>query len=66
MRDIAVQDPAPLFTGLLVYDSFAVALRSLLLVFVFLFVVLTRITGVPNEEDATEFYVLILGALGQQ
>ena len=27
-----------------------------------LFVTFTRVSGVPNDDDATEFYVMILGA----
>jgi len=50
------------FTGMLVYDRFSVYMRGLLLLFAVLFVVLTRISRVPDEEDATEFFVLVLGA----
>lgn len=52
----------PLFDGMLVYDSFAVGLRIILLLFLLIFVGFTRVTGVPDLEDATEFYVLVLGA----
>jgi NADH-quinone oxidoreductase subunit N len=52
----------PLFTGMLVHDAFAVYMRALILVFVTLFAVLARLSGVPDREDATEFSVLILGA----
>ena len=34
----------------------------LLLGFLLLFALMTRISGVPRPEDATEFYVLVLGA----
>jgi NADH-quinone oxidoreductase subunit N len=51
-----------IFDGLLVYDAFTVYFRSLVLLFVVLFVVLTRISGVPAREDATDFYTLVLGA----
>jgi NADH-quinone oxidoreductase subunit N len=54
--------PQPLFTGLLVMDSFGMVVRSLLLLFAVLFVAFTRVSGVPGEDDATEFYVMILGA----
>lgn len=50
------------FTGMLVYDQFSVYMRGLLLLFAVLFVVLTWISRVPGDEDATEFFVLILGA----
>ncbi len=51
-----------LFTGMLVYDPFTVFLRSFLLVFVILFAVFTRLTQMPEREDAVEFYCLVLGA----
>jgi NADH-quinone oxidoreductase subunit N len=52
----------PIFTGMLVFDTFSVYMRALLLFFVLLFATFTRTTGVPDRDDATEFYVLILGA----
>ncbi|NIL98079.1 MAG: hypothetical protein GTO53_09770, partial [Planctomycetales bacterium] len=52
-----------IFTGLLVYDSFTVFFRSLLVFFALLFVILTRISGIPDEEDAADFYTLVLGAV---
>ena len=58
----AAPETATLFTGMLVFDSFSVYMRSLLLGFVVLFAALTRITAVPEREDLTEFFVLILGA----
>ena len=51
-----------IFTGMLVYDSFSVYLRSVLLLFVVLFVVFTRITGIPDREDGPDIYTLVLGA----
>ncbi|MGO9112036.1 MAG: NADH-quinone oxidoreductase subunit N, partial [Thermoguttaceae bacterium] len=54
--------PQPIFTGLLVLDGFGVVMRSLLMLFAMLFVTFTRVSGVPNDDDATEFYVMILGA----
>lgn len=51
-----------IFTGMLVYDPFAVYMRGLLLAFAVLFAVFTRLSSVPDRDDATEFYVLILGA----
>ena len=35
---------------------------QLLMLFLVLFVTFTRVSGVPNDDDATEFYVMILGA----
>ncbi len=56
-------DSTPIFTGMLTFDAFAVYMRCLLLVFAILFVAWCQISGVPKREDATEFYVLVLGAL---
>ena len=53
----------PIFTGMLVFDSFSVFMRCLLLLFALLFTTFTQVTGVPDPDDASEFYVLILGAL---
>jgi NADH-quinone oxidoreductase subunit N len=51
------------FTGLLVLDGFSVALRGLLLLFLVLYTAFTWVSGVPEEDNATEFYVLVLGAV---
>jgi len=51
-----------LFTGMLVYDAFSVYVRAFLMLFVALFILFTRISGVPNRNDACDFYCLILGA----
>jgi NADH-quinone oxidoreductase subunit N len=52
----------PIFTGLLVNDAFAVFFRCLLMLFAVLFVIFTKITGIPDREDAADFYTLVLGA----
>jgi NADH-quinone oxidoreductase subunit N len=57
-----LSDPQPIFTGLLVLDGFGVVMRSLLMLFAVLFVAFTWASGVPNDYDATEFYVMIFGA----
>lgn len=54
--------PTELFTGMLMLDSFSLYMRRLLLLFVLLFAALTRVSGTPDRSDATEFYVLVLGA----
>lgn len=51
-----------IFTGMLVYDTFGVFIRSVLLCFAFLFVILTRLTGIPDREDGPDIYTLTLGA----
>ena len=58
----AVSERMEFFTGMLVYDTFAVYMRSLLLLFLVLLVVLTKLTGIPNREDAADVYTLVLGA----
>lgn len=55
--------PGELFTGMLVQDGLSVFIRALLIVFAILFVVLTRLSGQPNREDAADFYSLVLGGL---
>jgi len=51
-----------IFTGMLVYDTFTVYIRSLLLLFAFLFLIFTRLSGIPDREDAADIYTLVLGA----
>ena len=58
-----VKPHTELFTGMLVFDQFSVYMRSLLLSFAVMFTVLTKISGVPDRESATDFFVLVLGAL---
>jgi NADH-quinone oxidoreductase subunit N len=52
-----------IFTGVLVSDSFTVVLRGLLLLFALLFTTFTQVAGASDQDDMTEFYVLMLGAL---
>ena len=54
--------PTELFTGMLVYDGLTVFLRLLLLLFVVLLIVLTRLTGLASRDDGQDFYALLLGA----
>jgi len=51
-----------IFTGMLVYDSFSIYLRSLLLAFALLFAIFTWLSGVPDPEDGADVYSLVLGA----
>lgn len=53
---------AEFFTGMLVYDNLTVFFRALLLLFVVLFLLFTRLTGVPDRETGPDFYTLLLGA----
>lgn len=54
---------AELFTGLLIFDSFTLFFRLLLLGFLILFLVFTRLSGVPNRENAADLHTLVLGAV---
>jgi NADH-quinone oxidoreductase subunit N len=51
-----------IFTGMLVYDSFSVFIRAALLLFVVLFLVFTKISGIPDHDDGPDIYSLVLGA----
>ncbi len=51
-----------IFTGMLVFDQFAVFMRIFLLSFLVLFVLMTMRTGIPDREDAPDFFTLALGA----
>jgi len=51
-----------IFTGMLVYDGFTVFIRSILLIFVILFIVFTKLSGIPDKEDGADIYSLVLGA----
>ena len=51
-----------MFSGLLVYDAFGVFCKIFLLLFLQLVVYLTRLTGVPDRDDAPDFYSLLFGA----
>lgn len=53
---------AEMFTGLLMFDNFTVFLRVFLLFFTTLVVWLSLLTGIPDPEDSSDFYVLLLGA----
>jgi len=51
-----------LFGGLVVFDSLTAYVRFLLAAFLVLYIVFTRLSGIPDREDAADFYVLVLGA----
>ena len=48
---------------MLVYDSFTIYFRTILLFFAVLFVVFTKLSGIPDREDAADFYTLVLGGM---
>ncbi|MEI6240594.1 MAG: NADH-quinone oxidoreductase subunit N [Planctomycetia bacterium] len=51
-----------LFTGLLVYDSLTAYVRLLLMGFLALYIVFTKVSGIPDREDGADFYTLVLGS----
>ncbi|MBM4003717.1 MAG: NADH-quinone oxidoreductase subunit N [Planctomycetes bacterium] len=51
-----------LFSGMLVHDGFGVLMRTLLLVFVVLFVIFTWLSGIPDKDDGPDIHTLVLGA----
>lgn len=55
-------DGGEIFTGLLIYDKFTAFFRTILLLFAVLFVLFTRLSGIPDREDGEDFYTLVLGA----
>jgi NADH-quinone oxidoreductase subunit N len=57
-----LEQPSELFTGLLVYDTFTVYFRTLLLFFAVLFAIFTKISGIPDRDAAPDVYALVLGA----
>ena len=52
-----------LFTGMLVYDSFTVFIRAILILFAVLFTIFTRLSGIPDKYDSADFYCMVLGAI---
>lgn len=52
----------PFFTGLLMFDHFSTFFRMFLSLFLILTITLTVLTGIPDREDAPDFYTLLLGA----
>ncbi|MEW4453135.1 NADH-quinone oxidoreductase subunit N [Bremerella sp. JC817] len=51
-----------LFTGMLVYDGFGVVIKTLMIVFLLLFFVLTKLTSAHRSQDSPDFTTLVLGA----
>lgn len=51
-----------IFTGMLVYDTFGVFIRSALLLFAVLFLIFTKISGIPDHDDGPDIYTLVLGS----
>lgn len=51
-----------IFSGLLVFDSFTAYLRCILAGFLVLYIVFTKVSGIPDREDGADFYTLVLGS----
>jgi NADH-quinone oxidoreductase subunit N len=51
----------PFFDGMLMFDELTVFFRSVLLLFALLFLVFTKLSGIPDREDSPDFYTLVLG-----
>ncbi len=69
LASIAVDHASPvavtrmeIFTGMLVYDTFSVYIRAVLLCFVVLFLLFTQLSGLANRDDRFDFYTLLLGS----
>lgn len=62
LTDPASAAPMAIFSGMLVYDGFTVFMRSVLLGFLVLFTLFTKLSGVPRREDGADIYSLVMGA----
>lgn len=51
-----------LFSGLLVFDSLTAYIRLVLAGFLVLYVLFTKVSGIPDREDGADFYTMVLGA----
>ena len=60
--DPAAVSRMEIFTGMLVYDTFTVYIRAVLLLFLILFAVFTKLSGIPDQEDGPDIYTLVLGS----
>lgn len=63
----SLTDPASaasmsIFSGMLVYDTFSVYIRSVLIGFLVLFSIFTKLSGQPNRNDGADVYALFIGA----
>ncbi|MCA9100769.1 MAG: NADH-quinone oxidoreductase subunit N [Planctomycetales bacterium] len=54
---------AETFTGLLIHDGISAHFRTLLLVFLVLFIIFTKLSGIPDRIDAPDFFTLVLGGV---
>ncbi|HEY2837959.1 MAG TPA: NADH-quinone oxidoreductase subunit N [Pirellulales bacterium] len=52
-----------IFTGMLIFDGLTVYFRAVLMLFAVCFIVMTKLSGIPDSEDGADFYTLVLGGL---
>ncbi|MDX1965011.1 MAG: NADH-quinone oxidoreductase subunit N [Pirellulales bacterium] len=57
-----IENRVEIFNGMLVFDAFTVYFRAFLLLFALLLLVLTYLTEIPDRDDDSDFYTLVLGA----
>lgn len=55
--------PEQVFTGLSMHDQFSLFFRGFLTFFLVFVIALTVLTGIPDDEDAPDFYSLLTGAV---
>jgi NADH-quinone oxidoreductase subunit N len=53
---------AEFFTGLMVFDSLTIFFRAFLMLFLLFVLYMTVVSGIPDREDAPDFYVMLLGS----
>lgn len=59
---LAAIAPVEIYTGMLRHDALGVFSRGLLLVFLVLMVVLSKLTGLASREDGQDFFAMLFGA----
>jgi NADH-quinone oxidoreductase subunit N len=59
---LAIVQEVPAFTGMVVYDTFLVYARCIILGAASLVMILALLTGIPDSDDSGDFGVLLLGA----
>src|SRR5438067_1165815 len=57
-----ISQPLNLFSGMLVFDNFAIFIKLFLFGFTALVIFLCLLTGIPDTEDSADFMSLLLGA----
>ena len=54
--------PTSFFTGMLMFDQLGTFFRMFLSLFLILTITLTVLTGIPDRDDAADFYTLLIGS----